>query len=246
MSLTASSETELMIDGEAVALSLRPHPRARRLRLRYDPLTDRLTLTLPPRYALRKGTAWAAEQAAWIRAQRVKRAPIHRVGPGVSMPWQGGDLLIDWQARHPRSPRLVEDRLELGGLESAVGGRVLRWMRATALADFTARTSDLTTREGLRCTGVAIGDPRGRWGSCTSAGKIRYNWRLIMAPDYVRSALVAHECAHLVHMDHSPAFHALVHRFAGDDEPRSRIWLRAHGRALHRWDFGAGASGGGA
>ena len=182
---------------------------------------------------------WAAKQQLWIGEQRAKRMPVTAVGPGVVLPWGEGTLLIDWQPQFPRLPQSVGDRLQLGGMESAVPGRIARWLRAEALHDFTERTRALTAAEGLTCTGVAIGDPRGRWGSCTSAGKIRYSWRLILAPDYVRQALVAHEVAHLVHMDHSPAFHALVAKMAGAEERRSRHWLKMHGRSLHRWDFGS-------
>ena len=83
-------------------------------------------------------------------------------------------------------------------------------------------------------TGVAIGDPRGRWGSCASSGAIRYSWRLILAPRFVRRATVAHEVAHRVHMNHGPAFHALVAELWTKAIRRDRArWLRAHGAALH-------------
>jgi predicted metal-dependent hydrolase len=62
---------------------------------------------------------------------------------------------------------------------------------------------------------------------------------LIMAPDHVRRATVAHEVAHLRHMDHSPAFHALVDELHDGDVAAARHWLRAHGRDLHRYRFAA-------
>ena len=76
-----------------------------------------------------------------------------------------------------------------------------------------------------------------RWGSCASTGTIRYSWRLILAPAFVRRATVAHEVAHLVHMNHAPAFHALVAEILGSDPRPARAWLRREGAALHR--FGA-------
>ena len=54
-----------------------------------------------------------------------------------------------------------------------------------------------------------------------------------MAPDFVRRAVVAHEVAHLVHFDHSPAFRALCDSLApGLQEPSDR-WLKAQGRSLY-------------
>jgi predicted metal-dependent hydrolase len=81
---------------------------------------------------------------------------------------------------------------------------------------------------------VGIGDPVSRWGSCSGSGTIRYSWRLILAPDFVRRATVAHEVAHLVHLDHGPDFHALVTRLLAEDPRPARTWLRRHGAALHR------------
>jgi predicted metal-dependent hydrolase len=59
-----------------------------------------------------------------------------------------------------------------------------------------------------------------------------------MAPDHVRRATVAHEVAHLRHMDHGPAFHALVDELHDGDVGAARAWLRREGRGLHRYRFG--------
>ena len=49
----------------------------------------------------------------------------------------------------------------------------------------------------------------------------------------VRRSVVAHEVAHLRHMNHSPDFYAwLDHLFEGDRKSADR-WLKAHGRGLY-------------
>ena len=53
-----------------------------------------------------------------------------------------------------------------------------------------------------------------------------------MAPPEVLDYVAAHEVAHLVHCDHSPAFWSVVERLVGDHKPY-RAWLRAHGAKLH-------------
>jgi predicted metal-dependent hydrolase len=110
----------------------------------------------------------------------------------------------------------------------------LRWLQAQARERLVAESKALAEREALPLTSVSIGDPRSRWGSCSSSGAIRYSWRLVMAPPWVRQATVAHELAHLLHMDHSPAFHAAHARLLGTDPAPARQWLRTHGAGLHR------------
>jgi predicted metal-dependent hydrolase len=84
---------------------------------------------------------------------------------------------------------------------------------------------------------VAVMDARARWGSCTpehrgAAARIRYSWRLILAPPWVADYVVAHECAHLIEANHGPRFWALVERLFGDPAP-ARKWLKAEGVGLH-------------
>jgi len=64
-----------------------------------------------------------------------------------------------------------------------------------------------------------------------------YSWRLIMAPHEVLHYVAAHEAAHLVEMNHSDAFWAVVARICPDYD-RHRIWLKKNGDQLHRVNFG--------
>ena len=71
--------------------------------------------------------------------------------------------------------------------------------------------------------------------SAAAAMTAFYSWRLILCPPDVRRATVAHELAHLLHMDHIPAFHAAHARILGEDPKPARAWLREHGAGLHRY-----------
>jgi len=64
-----------------------------------------------------------------------------------------------------------------------------------------------------------------------------YSWRLILAPPWVLDYVAAHEVAHLVEMNHAPAFWAVVARLYPDWR-RARQWLQAEGQGLHAWRFG--------
>ena len=57
-----------------------------------------------------------------------------------------------------------------------------------------------------------------------------------MAPTEVLDYVVAHEVAHLVEMNHSPHFWAIVKQLY-PNHAAARDWLRRHGATLHRHDF---------
>ncbi|WP_448662762.1 M48 family metallopeptidase [Sphingomonas sp. CJ20] len=207
--------------------------RARRMRLAVDPRDGRVRLTLPPRASLKKALAWAEEQRGWIAAQQARLPQSMPFAPGARFPFRGEQVEIVWPAPGARAPRLEGDRLYCGGPAEGLERRIERWLRAEALRVLSAETADYAARAGVTVTRVSIGDPRGRWGSCASSGAIRYSWRLILAPDFVRRATVAHEVAHRVHMNHAPAFHRLVDDLYEGDPDAARAWLRSHGAALH-------------
>lgn len=132
--------------------------------------------------------------------------------------------------------------LTCGGPADQFPIRIERWLKREALRQLTEDTAHYAAKAGVTVTTVAIGDPKARWGSCSGSGTIRYSWRLLLAPGFVRRATVAHEVAHRVHMHHGPDFHALVADLFEGDPDDARRWLRADGAALH-W-FGRASSSG--
>ncbi len=59
---------------------------------------------------------------------------------------------------------------------------------------------------------LRLSNARSEWGSCNARGEIRLNWRLVQLPPTLAEYVVAHEVAHLVELNHSPRFWALVER----------------------------------
>lgn len=209
------------------------HPRARRARLSVDPASGTVRLTIPLRAPATPALRWAEGHADWIAAQRAKLPTPRPFAPGAILIVADRPLTIDWQATAAR--RVVEANgvLQCGGPREGLSRRVTAWLRREALRQLSADTADYAALADVRVTAVAVGDPRSRWGSCASSGVIRYSWRLILAPGWIRRATVAHEVAHRVHMNHGAEFHALVDRLVGADADTSRAWLRTNGAALH-------------
>jgi len=87
---------------------------------------------------------------------------------------------------------------------------------------------------GVKPAGVSVGDAGTRWGSCSSSGKIRLSWRLILASPQVRRYVVAHEVAHLAHLNHGPEFKAFEARLFGPGVSEAKALLRRVGPRLRR------------
>jgi hypothetical protein len=207
--------------------------RARRARLSVDSATGRVRLVLPPRASLKTALAWAAGKADWIAEQRARLPQAIPFDPGVAFPFGDGQLTIDWSETAARRIVRDGDRLLCGGPREGLSRRIELWLRRAALDLLSAETAEFADRAGVSVTKVAVGDPRTRWGSCASSGTIRYSWRLILMPSYVRRSTVAHEVAHRLHMNHGPQFHRAVALLDETDPARSHAWLRANGAALH-------------
>lgn len=209
------------------------NPRARRLKLTLDRVSGRARLVLPARAALKPALAWAGAQAAWLAEQRARLPQVQPFAIGLVLTIDDRPVTIVRGEGARRTLAFDGATLSVAGPIETLPRRVETWLKRRALDLLTEETAYYAARAGVSVTRVAVGDPRGRWGSCASDGAIRYSWRLILAPRFVRRATVAHEVAHRVHMDHSPAFHALVAKLYGEDPTPARHWLRAHGASLH-------------
>jgi predicted metal-dependent hydrolase len=217
-----------------IPVTVRVSPRARNMRLWVDPRTRSVLLTVPRRVSQRRALAWAAGHRDWVEAALAAIPDSTPIVPGALVPVHGEPRRIDWEPGRPRRIEVEGDRLIVGGPAEGLEGRVLRWLRAEALALLTRETREVAARAGVSVKRVGVGDPTSRWGSCSASGAIRYSWRLILAPEFVRRATVAHEVAHLVHLHHGPDFHALAEQLLGEDPKRARRWLHREGAALHR------------
>ncbi len=182
----------------------------------------------------RRALAWAEEQSGWVKTQLANMAPAIPFEPGARFPFRGQILQLHWDPAGPRQVSLGAGRLDVGGPPETLDLRVARWLKSEARTVLDRESRELAERIGARLARTGVGDPVSRWGSCSSSGSIRYSWRLILAPDFVRRATVAHEVAHLVHLNHGPAFHRLVEELFGADPAPARLWLRKEGAVLHR------------
>lgn len=226
-----------VLDLDGLPLRLSVNRRARRVSIRIDAARGQAVAVAPSERRLADAVAFARLKAGWI-ADRLATRPsgVGAYVPGSSVPLEGVEAPLE-QAPGSGAARLIDTpsgvAIRSGGEGPAFARRVENLLKRMARARLAHHTAIHCRSLGLATPRLAIGDPKSRWGSCTPGrGSIRYSWRLILAPPEVLDYVAAHEVAHLIHADHSPAFWSVVERLVGDHRPR-RAWLRAHGAALH-------------
>ncbi len=234
ISLFSRKPELLSLPGLAWPVELRPHPRARSVRLRIDEGRGLLLLTCPKRMSRRAALDWASKQSEWVEAHLAAIDPAEPFAPGATIPIEGCPVRLHWDPAMPRTPLLANGVLGCGGPAGAFSARIERYLRDMARDRLSAATADAARRAGVTVRSVSVGNASSRWGSCSASGAIRYSWRIILAPPHLLNWLVAHEVAHRCHMNHGPKFRALEAELYGGDVGSARTELRALGPRLKR------------
>ena len=225
----------LPLDGGSTLL-LSVNPRARRISIRIDARAGRAVAVAPRERLLADAVAFARSKAAWIAERLEARVEGRPLEPGQTIPLHGRPTRLEATGTSGAA-RLVEDAdgpvIRSGGEGEAFARRVENLLKREARQTLLDRTEVHIRALNQKPVKVSIVDTRSRWGSCSPHNRsIRYSWRVVLAPPAVLDYLAAHEVAHLVHADHSPAYWSVVHSLVGDHRP-FRSWLKAHGQALH-------------
>ncbi len=163
--------------------------------------------------ALHDHAAWIVrELAQWRR--RCRDALPREWRSGAPILYQGRELALEL---HPaRRKEIAADLLNLTVLhptphdERQVSSFVLHWLKDEALRLLVPWLAACAARVTASAPPVALSNARSEWGSCNPKGEIRLNWRLVQLPPRLAQYVVAHEVAHLVELNHSPRFWALV------------------------------------
>jgi predicted metal-dependent hydrolase len=230
----AGQMRRITLCGDAVAYRL---VRARRRTIGMQIDLDGLTVRAPRWVTLSEIEAALTERATWIvRTLAEWRARRRDVYPrewktGAPIFYRGSDLTL---ALFPARKALVRhDLFDLTVLhphaqdERRVAQYVTDWLKNETLRLVATRVQGYALSIGRDDPPVKLSNARSEWGSCNQRGEIRLNWRLVQLPPLLADYVVAHEVAHLVELNHSPRFWAVVERLMPGHA--------AQRRALEEW-----------
>lgn len=225
----------------AIPYTIRRSERARRARIQVS--ADGVEVVLPRGLPLREVEPFVQEKRRWIERTLLRmrdaqtELPPPRVLDGGEVPYLGERLSLRARVERGRTrPRVDRRGGELRVTVGADGVELLRdalegWYRRRARVEVGRRLDAAVERAGSSYSRLQIRGQRTRWASCSRAGAMSFNWRLLLAPAEVLDYVVEHEVAHLEVHDHSPAFWTLLGRRC-PDYPAREAWLRRHGQGL--------------
>jgi predicted metal-dependent hydrolase len=233
MRLDAMTTEMVPVGGVLTAVAFKRSARAAKISMRIDPGFDGILITLPMRVSRRSGLALLRQYEDWAAEKLAALPRLVRFTPGALIPVDGVGHVI---APVPggRGGAWVEDgRIFVSGEEEFLARRVTDCLKRLARQRLTAMAAEKAVQAGAKIHAVRIKDTRTRWGSCAPDGTLAFCWRLVCAPKIVQDYVVAHEVAHLRHMNHGKHFWALTETLTPHRDAASE-WLTGNGLELLR------------
>lgn len=218
-------------------LELKVSKRARRMALRLDTQRRVINLVVPHRTSLSKAFDFARTHKDWIIEKLATLpAPVPFVR-GAVVPVLGLDRRISVRYRpdaRTTDISLTRHKILVVTNKEDPSARIARFLREKAREKIEALAHEKAALIGKNIKTVQIRDTKTRWGSCATGGHLSFSWRLIFAPYAALDYVVAHEVAHLMHMNHGPKFWALCEELSLHYEA-GKSWMSDHGHTLMRY-----------
>lgn len=226
-----TEEDEIQIGSQTLPIHYKRNARAKNY-LIYVRRDGTLRVTIPKYGNKSQAYQFVQEKESWIARQRDKiNAPGWKPSewaPGTKVWFEGTQITLT------QTERTDQIWINAGPLEfpARTTNEDLRpiveeQLRKYATQVLPARTQELADKHQLAPTAITVRNQSSRWGSCSEAGRISLNWRLIQVPLEVRDYVILHELMHMKELNHSKNFWNLV----GDacpDYKKHDLWLKTN------------------
>jgi len=239
--MKASTQHRIVLRGRHVEYRVVRSSAARKLRVRVGPDGVEVVQPLDRKIEdvavfLGRNQAWLLDQLERVRRLKgVRRAPQRHVG-GILFRGEPVHLRVEMTDSRARN-NVVQFQHDEILLQRGVTSRTSlarsleNWLRRQARSEVEKELELLEVRLHQRPRRVYVMGQRTKWGNCSSRRNLSFNWRLILAPEFVLRYIVRHEAVHLAIPDHSHRFWLTVQSLCGDTG-KARAWLRAHEQDL--------------
>ena len=224
----------LSIGDPPITVHLRKNARAKRYSLRISNKDGKISLTLPRWSNLNEAMAFARDQEGWMRKHLAKQLQPIEVRFGETILLDG--IAHEITRGQGRSVVVDDGVIYVPGRDDQLVPKLRAYFKTLARERLVSASEHYAGLLGKSIGRVTLRDTRSRWGSCTSDGHLMYSWRLVMAPRVVQDYVAAHEACHLIEMNHSDAYWALVAQISPNYKVE-RNWLKVNGALLHQYQL---------
>ncbi len=235
--MQSSTQHRIRLGGRLIDYRLVLSKAARKLRVRVGP--NGVEVVQPTTRNGEEVAEFLAANRSWIldqvaRTERLRnvRRPVGR--PAGEILFRGDQTRVRIETTQSRAAgntvRLIDGEIVVSRgprSRTPVSHSLELWLRREARRGIESHLAIVTARLSRRPQRVYVMGQRTKWGNCSSRRNLSFNWRLILAPDYVLQYLVTHEAVHLAVPDHSAKFWLTVQSLCRDAE-RAKQWLCRH------------------
>jgi predicted metal-dependent hydrolase len=225
---------ELTFTGKAtIPIYLRERKGSSRITMSYSTTKRHVVIAAPKRTTKTFLTDFIKKHIDWIEKQVAKHGDGSKeFAPGVIVPFRGNAHTLTHEESNRVLVKVDGDVFFVRAATKRIDTHVRRWLMKEAASDVEKESVKFAKKLGVTIAKITVKSMHTRWGSCSSAGNLNYNWRLIFAPESILSYVCAHEVCHRIHMNHSKAFWDTVAKICPDYE-LARAWLRKNGSSLY-------------
>lgn len=227
----------LDIQGQKIEVIIQPHPTSKKLSLRLVTGKTAVKVVCPPNYPVADILDFVERQKGWISDRLDRQTGPIPIKEGIDIPILGLPHKIvriapDTQTQRQKGAAWLEaNQLYIKSHSEHLPRRVRDFLKKQIRFEIDLRAQEKAARINKKIAAIRIKDTTSRWGSCSTKGNLNFSWRLIFSPEEVLDYVVAHEVAHLEHMNHSSEFWALVDQLT-DTRKASQQWLKINGNQL--------------
>lgn len=239
--MTQATLHHLQLDDRRIEYRVVTSAGAKKLRLRVS--TNGIEVVQPKQRSGEDVSAFVARNKQWIqhqlrRIERLRHLRRPEAGRAGEIQYRGEPTRIRVETTatraHGNTVKFIDGEIVIQRgrwSRTPVARSLENWLRRQARAEIERHLSIALGRLHRDPRRIYVMGQRTKWGNCSADKNLSFNWRLILAPDFVLRYLVTHEAVHMAIPDHSTKFWLTVQSLCRESE-RAKQWLAANGRRL--------------
>ena len=243
--MTEATQADIVIGQRRIPYRLVRSDTARKLKLSMTMDEFRVTAPIKARaseiqQALSQKHKWIIENYAALQEKYEQTHKIARFRTGAKLPYWGRLSQLRTQLTDVDAPAVAykngfyvehPNYSNSAQHDDAIEVALHAYLKQRFNSEAQAFAQKYSEQLGVKHQSLRVTEMAKRWGSCSGAGNVSLDWRLVYAPKRVAAYVVAHELAHLKVSNHSRKFWNLLSSIYGEYQ-REHNWLQKNEHLL--------------